>query len=411
MREALAEAAEADVRFLRRNLLLARRLFDDATPGPSAAKARKSTKGQPNVASVGDGDESTGDGDASLKANGGGGPREVPLPWSSLVAQARTPSDFASVMRSLHQRMHENAMATRMSDGAQGAPSVSLITTDAWSAGWVARVAASTTLSQLAVRLIELECQWLPSETVIPYSTQPMHAGQLIQIDLAASKHDGGRLGVWRDAMIVACWRDSSFRVRCDVKGDPESPYVFDFDDPSTTAGKAVLHHCWQPHPKIKSSRLHPPVAPSRGGSGGSGGSSSGGGGAAAAAGAATTAAIGQRGRRGVAERASRGPSNRRGVAAVRYAPDSASSGSDSSGDEDDDDEEVPVPMLSVGDAIEVRLKSAGGKRKAREEWVTAEVVRLCRNGVFEALPADADGAKVRCELRANARQWRVKRM
>ncbi len=402
--EALAEAAEADLRFLRRNMLFAQQLLERATP---KAHAKKKLKRAP---ADGDGraTEVGGDGGGAGSGCDGGGDVDdgdgasAATAWATDIARASAPRDFAPLLRSLHERMvHAAAEGTDEAAALEARRAV-------WQRGWLQRLAASPSLSPMGLRLLELEAMLLPSQdAVVPHSNlaQGMRAGAMVQV--------ADERGQWHDATVVACWRDASFRVGRAVKRSvPSDPawLLTDFSSPAEPDGRRLLHRQWRPWPKVMASR-QPSAAPTAK----KGGAST----AAAAsrrrAAHAQVAAGGMRERRGAADRACAAFQR---VAADEDEDEEAGSEVDgsASGSDDDDEEEPPT----MGDIVEVRVDSTdgggggrgGGKRNSRAKWVAAEVIRTFRGGSFEARPkGDGDSEvtppKLKRELSDVGRTWR----
>ena len=204
----------------------------------------------------------------------------------------------------------------------------------------------------------------------------------------------------WRDATVVACWRDGSFRVRVhgqawefeskdektDYRLESKGVTHLDFASPRTQKGRKLLNKTWRYPPAPRRQVAAP--RPSR---------------ATQPAGAARRAAP-------AGGRASQRTAGR------HAAEDKARGSSDESGvesDESDDDgeaaEEVRCP--EIGERVELRIEGSGGGRKGKrkaEEWKVAEVGRVFRGGAFEAQLLDGDAAAQLSKTKYNVADVRV---
>ena len=198
---------------------------------------------------------------------------------------------------------------------------------------------------------------------------------------LPPGKKPGSCGSGWRDATVVACWRDGSFRVRvhgqawefdssdekADYRLEPKGVTHLDFASPRTHKGRRLHNKSWR----------YPP-APRRQG-----------------ASAATSRPT----------RATQPAGAARRSAAVDSDDDS------DDGSEAEEAEEVRCP--ETGERVELRvdLDGSGGGRKGKrkvEEWQGAGVDKVFRGRAFEARLLNADATVQGRKTKYNVADVRV---
>ena len=238
--------------------------------------------------------------------------------------------------------------------------------------------------------------------------------------------------GKFVEGRVVACFRNSSFRVRVEEadKRDASRKHVttLELAAPGTAEGNRIVNKLWRLPPQSKEARAK------RGAGGGAGGASGGAGGAGG--GRAPPRGAAQRARAAVSKAARAGDkSEDEEEGAESDSSEEADGAGTSESDEDDvEDEGDDVRVPKLGETLEVFLTEDGekggggggrsGKKRARGEWVAAEVVRVLRGGSFEVgvpVPAEEESSeeddvederrpttrKVKYGLDGHDREWR----
>ena len=291
-------------------------------------------------------------------------------PWSpegvALVeadAVAAPAADAPQLREAWVQRVsHEAADAAGVRGAllqlAKAAPPPADATTAQWRREWEARLHASATVPQLAVRLLELESVLLPRDG--------LRTGMQIEVSI---EDDDGSNHEWVPAPIVGVWRDGGFRALVKkLEKDGPLEWVEDYAPPYSRQGRKERGKDW---------RWVGPAASTRGKRG------------AVEPSEVSLANIESRGGRAAAKRAR---SSRSFVESSKSDDDEEGSASgrssrrSSGASEADARPSYEVAPPEMGQQVEV-LKS---KRK----WVPAEVSRLFRGGVFEAQELTDDGGE-----------------
>ena len=242
---------------------------------------------------------------------------------------------------------------------AKAAPPAADATSAQWRREWEARLHASATVPQLAVRLLELESMLLPRDG--------LRTGMQIEVSI---EDDDGSNHEWVPAPIVGVWRDGSFRALV-KKQEKEGPleWVEDYASPHSKQGRKERGKDW---------RWVGPAASTRA-------------------------------KRGAVEPSDVSLSNIESRGGKRAAAKRArSSRSFVESQKSDDDEEGSASGRSsrrssgaseaeVRPSYEVVLPEMGQQvevLKNKRKWVAAEVSRLFRGGSFEAQEHADEGAK-----------------
>lgn len=193
---------------------------------------------------------------------------------------------------------------------------------------------------------------------------------------LPPGKKAGSSGSGWRDGVVVACWRDGSFRVRvhgpafefvssfdekCDYKLEPKSITHIDFASPRSQQGRKLQNKAWR----------YPP-APRR-----------------PKAGARRVNQGAERGGAISRNAAVAGRVSRQGSTVRNASDEQADSSNESSEESEEESEDADMCRCpEMGERIEIIVghgsSGRGGKRKVAE-WKTAEVSRVFRGGAFEA--------------------------
>jgi hypothetical protein len=119
---------------------------------------------------------------------------------------------------------------------AKAAPPAADAASAQWRREWEARLHASATVPQLAVRLLELESMLLPRDG--------LRTGMQIEVSI---EDDDGSNHEWVPAPIVGVWRDGSFRALV-KKHEKEGPleWVEDYASPYSKQGRKERGKDWR---------------------------------------------------------------------------------------------------------------------------------------------------------------------
>ena len=401
-REAIEEAAAAGVGMLRR--FLADADDDTASLDPSECKRKQ--------------------------------PSEARATWLEQLEVASSPDSFRELMLSLEARM-ASVRRGELASAPASSVAAELSRLDATTEHWRARLGRAKTIGQLALRLVELEGLLL--------SKGGVRCGMPVQVWLVKEKEKvkgkeeeegggkgaaaatrgkavggGGGPGKFVEGRVVACFRNSSFRVRVEEadKRDASRKHVttLELAAPGTAEGNRIVNKLWRLPPQSKEARAKR----------GAGGAS------ASTAARAPPRGAAQRARAAVSK-AARGADkseDEEDGAESDSSEEADAAGSSDSDDDVEDEEDVRVPKL--GETLSVFIAEGGekggggrsGKKRPRGEWVTAEVVRVLRGGSFEVgvpVPAEEESSeeddvedekeptmrKIKCGLDGHDREWR----